>query len=172
MMDYQHQLKIQAYLDGELSGPEAKEVSDWLTGQPDAAALMTELRQTGEALTGFEEGLKLPESREFFWSKVSRGIQTQENRARADAQAAPVGWLIRFRRFLMPAAGVAVISLLALVVTRETGGGPSNPAVETSLADGGGVVYHDFSAGATFVWLSYPPDSDSSEEDDAGSLDQ
>jgi len=78
---------------------------------------------------------------------------------------------VRLRRFLVPASGLAVIASLVLVVTKESGGGSTNASVETSLADGGGVVYHDFSARATFVWLSYPPDSDSSEEDDAGSLD-
>jgi anti-sigma factor RsiW len=173
MMDYQQQLRLQAYLDGELSTAEAKEIADLLGKDQEAAALDIELRQTSQALAGFEEGVKLPESREFFWSKVKRGIESQQTLAetieRANASARPATWSERLRQFLMPAAGLAVIALLALIVNKESG--PSNPPVETSLADGGGVVYHDFSAGATFVWLSYPPDSDSSEEDDAGSLD-
>jgi anti-sigma factor RsiW len=168
MIDYKDQLRLQAYLDGELSASEAKEVSDVLANDAESAALVTEVRQTSQALAGFEEGLKLPESREFFWSKVQRGIKSQENRAE---RSAPVPWSVRLRRFLVPASGLAVIALLALVATKESGGGSTNASVETSLADGGGVVYHDFSARATFVWLSYPPDSDSSEEDDTGSLD-
>jgi len=171
MIDYKDQLRLQAYLDGELSASEAKEVSDVLAKDPESAALVTELRQTSQALAGFEEGLKLPESREFFWSKVQRGIQSQENRTIAIERSMRIPWSVRLRRFLVPASGVAVIALLTLVVTKQSGGGSSDTSVETSLADGGGVVYHDFSARATFVWLSYPPDSDSSEEDDTGSLD-
>jgi anti-sigma factor RsiW len=171
MMDYQDQLKVQAYLDGELSGSEAKEVEELLARNQEAAALLMELRQTSEALDGFEH-TKMPETREFFWSKVSRGIESQENRATAaERTAVHIPWLARLRRFLVPASGLAVLALVTLVVSKEGGGGPTSDTVETSLADGGGVVYHDFSAGATFVWLSYPPDSDSSEEDDAGSLD-
>jgi anti-sigma factor RsiW len=168
MIDYKDQLRLQAYLDGELSTSEAKGITDLLAKDSVSAALLTELRQTSQALAGFEEGLKLPESREFFWSKVQRGIESQEKRASAAERSAPVPWSVRLRRFLVPAAGLAVIALLALVVTKESGGGSGNASVETSLADGGGVVYHDFSAKATFVWLSYPPDSDSSEEDDTG----
>jgi len=170
MIDYKDQLRLQAYLDGELSASEEKEITDLLAKDPESAALLTELRQTSQALAGFEEGLKLPESREFFWSKVQRGIESQENRASAVDRSAPVPWSVRLRRFLVPASGLAVIASLVLVVTKESGG-PADASVETSLADGGGVVYHDFSARATFVWLSYPPDSDSSEEDDTGSLD-
>jgi anti-sigma factor RsiW len=171
MIDYKDQLRLQAYLDGELSASEAKEVSDVLAKDAESAALVTELRQTSQALAGLDDGLKLPESREFFWSKVQRGIESQENRTITMERSTPVPWSVRLRRFLVPASGLAVIAALALVVTRESGGGSTNPSVETSLADGGGVVYHDFSARATFVWLSYPPDSDSSEEDDTGSLD-
>jgi len=170
MIDYKDQLRLQSYLDGELSASEAKEITDLLAKDPESAALLTELRQTSQALAGFEEGLKLPESREFFWSKIQRGIESQENRANAAERSTPVPWSVRLRRFLVPASGLAVIASLVLVVTKESGG-PSEASVETSLADGGGVVYHDFSARATFVWLSYPPDSDSSEEDDTGSLD-
>ena len=171
MMDYQDQLKVQAYLDGELSGAEAKPVEELLARNQEATDLLTELRQTCQALDGFEQGIKMPETREFFWSKVNRGIQSQENRATAAERAViHIPWSARLRRFLVPASGLAVLALVALIVTRE-GGGPSANTVETSLADGGGVVYHDFSAGATFVWLSYPPDSESSEEDDSGSLD-
>jgi anti-sigma factor RsiW len=169
MMDYQNQLKLQSYLDGELSAAEVQEVKEWLAKDPAAEALLTELRQTNEALSGFEEGIKLPESREFHWSKIKRAIESQEQRARATEPVAPVPWSVRLRRFLMPAAGVAVIALVSYISVNP--GRPTNGSVETSLADSGAVVYHDYSAGATFVWLSYPPDSDLSEEDDTGALD-
>jgi len=122
MIDYKDQLRLQAYLDGELSASEEKEITDLLAKDPESAALLTELRQTSQALAGFEEGLKLPESREFFWSKVQRGIESQENRASAVDRSAPVPWSVRLRRFLVPASGLAVIASLVLVVTKESGG--------------------------------------------------
>jgi anti-sigma factor RsiW len=162
MMDFQEQLKLQSYLDGELSEPEAQEMASSLRSDPEAAALLNELRNTSQALNGCEQVLRVPETRDFYWSKIKREIERQEPPLRENATTVP--WMVRLRRFLMPAAGLAVVSLLALVVTKESGSPESS--VETSLADSGALVYHDFSAGATFVWLSYPADTEASEEDE------
>ena len=32
--------------------------------------------------------------------------------------------------------------------------------METALADSGAFTYHDYSAGATLVWLSYPAEDE------------
>ena len=71
-MDYKVQLKLQAFLDGELPEAEASKVANWIAGDGQASALLEELRHTQEALAGFEAGIRLPESREFFWSKIER----------------------------------------------------------------------------------------------------
>jgi len=168
MMEYQNQLKLQSYLDGELPEDEAREVANWLARDQEAVALLTELRQTRQAVTGFEDGIRLPESREFFWSKIEREIQRQE--AHTKEQAPRIPWALRFRRFLMPATGLAVLALLALVVTREGGGSASDSSVETALEDSGAFTYHDDSAGATLVWLSYPADNEGADNDDWDSL--
>ena len=78
MMDYEAQLKLQSYLDGELPENEAREVANWLGRDPEAVALFTELDQTGKALAGFQEDLSLPESRDFYWSKIRREIQREQ----------------------------------------------------------------------------------------------
>jgi len=82
-MDYNAQLKLQALLDGELPEAEASEVAKWLARDREAAALLEELRHTGAALKGAEMGVRLPESREFFWSKVQREIQRWSHRRRS-----------------------------------------------------------------------------------------
>jgi anti-sigma factor RsiW len=169
MMEYQEQLKLQSYLDGELPEAEARTMAELLARDRDAAALATELRQTRGALAGFEEGIRLPESREFFWSKIQREIQRQE--AAAPERAAKVPWALRLRRFLMPATGLAVLALLTLVVTRESGTGGPETSAETALEDSGAFTYHDSSAGATLVWLSYPADNEVGDPDDPDSLD-
>ena len=78
MMEQEQQLRLQAYLDGELPEAEARAVAEWLSRDGEAMALATELRQTTEALGGFEQGIRLPESREFYWSKIQRQIQRED----------------------------------------------------------------------------------------------
>jgi anti-sigma factor RsiW len=168
MMAYQDQLRLQSYLDGELAENDAREVADWLARDQEAAGLLTELRQTRQALTGFEEGIKLPESREFFWSKIQREIQRQD--VPAPEPEAKLSWLFRVRRFLMPAAGIAMVALLTMVVTREGEPGGGDSSAETALEDAGAFTYHDYTAGATLVWLSYPAENEAGDMDDPDSL--
>jgi anti-sigma factor RsiW len=166
MIEYQKQLKLQSYLDGELPEAEAAEVARWLSEDQEASALLTELRQTTQAMAGFEDGVRLPESREFFWSKIQREIERQEEPA--EERPTTVSWAARLRRFLMPATGLAVIALLATVVSRDSGS--SDSSAETALEDSGAFTYHDYTAGATLVWLSYPADGENADNDDLNSL--
>jgi anti-sigma factor RsiW len=153
MIEYQDQLKLQAYLDGELPAAEAQAVANRLERDREAAALLTELRQTREVLAGFDREIKLPETREFFWSKIQREIERQE-RPVVEPLRAP--WLGRLRRYLVPAAAVALLGIAVLTMLPRS----SNPfGVETTLQDSGAFTYHDETAGATLVWLSYPADN-------------
>jgi anti-sigma factor RsiW len=167
-MDYDSQLKLQALLDGELPEAEASEVAQWLARDPEAVALREELRNTRAALAGFEAGIQLPESREFFWSKVQWDIQRLETPATKPASA-PLSALLR--RFLVPASAIALLVIAGVVLTRP---GPSGltPAaeIETALADSGAFTYRDYSAGTTLVWLSYPADSEVAESDEMGTI--
>ena len=166
-MDYDSQLKLQALLDGELPEAEASEVTQWLARDPEAAALREELRNTQEALVGFEAGIQLPESREFFWSKVQREIQRLETPATKPAPA-PLSALLR--RFLVPASAIALLVIVGVVITRP-GPGPTLAAeIETALADSGAFTYRDYSAGTTLVWLSYPADTEVAENDEMGTI--
>jgi anti-sigma factor RsiW len=169
MMEYQDQLKLQSYLDGELPEAEAREITERLARDQEAVALLTELRQTSKALAGFEDGISLPESREFYWSKIQREIHRPA--IPAPVRATTATWLYRLRRFLVPATGLALVSLLALIVTKEAGTATGDSSVETALEDSGAFTYHDDSAGATLVWLSYPADNEIAEDNDLNSLD-
>lgn len=109
-------LKYQAFVDGELSESEASQVARTIEGDPEAQALVAELRGTKALLTANEAEVKLPESREFFWSKIQREIERLE----AEPAAARIegGWWAGWRRFLSPLAGVAVIAFLAVTAMR------------------------------------------------------
>jgi anti-sigma factor RsiW len=168
-MNWEAQLKLQAWLDGELPEAEAGEVAKWLERDPEAAALLAELRQTRAALTGFEEGIQLPEAREFFWSKIEREIEREEMRS---AEPVPAPFYARWRRFLTPATAVALLVIAGLVAVRQNGspvllGGAE---METALADTGAFTYRDYSAGATLVWLSYPAENESADDDEMGTV--
>ena len=168
-MDYDSQLKLQALLDGELPAAEASEVSQWLARDPEAAALREELCNTQAAMAGFEAGIQLPESREFFWSKVQRKIERLETPA-AKPASAPISALLR--RFLVPASAIALLVIAGVVLTRPIGPSGRTPAaeIETALADSGAFTYRDYSAGATLVWLSYPADTEVAETDEMGTI--
>ncbi len=164
MMDHDAQLKLQAFLDGELPESEARETMNWLARDKDATALHAELRNTRKAMVGFEIGVELPESREFYWSKIQRQIEALEPE-RAVRSPAPI-WFV-LRRLLLPAAAVAALLIAALLVRNVPG---HVPGAEIALADSGAFTYHDYSAGATVVWLPYPPDTEVSENDETGTI--
>ena len=73
-MNLEFELKLQALLDGELPEREAAEVEARVKADPQAQALLDELRMTTTALRGNELERALPETREFFWSKIERTI--------------------------------------------------------------------------------------------------
>ena len=168
-MNWEAQLKLQALLDSELPEAEAGEAAKWLEQDREAAALLAELRQTRAALTGFEEGIQLPESREFFWSKIEREIQRLEMPA---AERVPAPWFARLQRFLAPATAVALLAIAGLVAIRQNGLPvlSAGAEMETALADTGAFTYRDYSAGTTLVWLSYPAENESADDEAIGVL--
>jgi len=167
-MDHTKELKMQAWLDDELSDAQARKVAGWLEQDSEAAALAGELRNTRQALEGFEADVRLPESREFYWSKIEREIRRQETPASAAAPSESY-WTL-FRRFLVPVSAMAVILLGTVVFLRPTAPSPlAKPAVfETASADSGTFTYYDYSAGATLVWLSYPADNEVADNSQSG----
>lgn len=159
-MNQDFQLKLQAYVDGELPEREVREVETELARDGEARALVAELRHTSGALAEFEAGIKLPESREFYWSKIQRELQRVEQPA-PRRMAIPL-----WQRILIPAGGFAALALIGLVAFRgmmhpSRGMGPA----ETYVADSGAVTYRDEAEGMTVVWLSYPGDNGIAEKD-------
>src|SRR5438105_3057674 len=132
-MDYDIQLKVQTYLDGELPPDEAREIANLLARDREAVALLGELRNTRQTLVGAEIGITLPETREFFWSKIQRDIQFQE---RSSERASPVvpatTWLRGWRRLLLPAGALCGLVLAAVITLK---GSSTAPMVETAVAD-------------------------------------
>lgn len=152
MMDFDQQLKLQAHLDGELPEGDRRAVESWLAQDSEAKALLAELRQTNAALTDFESEIKLPESREFFWSKIERAIRRQEQSPREEVQPS---WLFAWRRFLIPASALAMLAVLLVSLQTSFFGTGSAPSIVAVFDDESAFTYRDQSQGTTLVWLSY-----------------
>jgi len=165
---YEEQLKIQALLDGELSPAESKEVEALLARDADAQSLLTELTNTSQAFKTVEAEYRLPESRDFYWSKIKRQIQAQPvTPAQPERQ---VSWLTAWRRFVAPAGALAAVLVVALFTLSQTQTESGKADLETSLADPGAFTYRDYDAGATLVWLSYPAENDIAPDETAGTV--
>lgn len=157
MINYETQLKLQAYLDGELSAGEAKAVADLLNSDAGAQALYQELRIARSLLSGNELERKLPESREFYWSKIQRQIVHVESTL-ADGVAAPETprW---WTRFLAPAGVLAALAIFVVVALRSPEGGRSFLAlddsheIETPLEETSSFSFRSEAAAMTVVWV-------------------
>ena len=115
-MNQESEIFLQSYLDAELSERDARRARSLIAEDSNARALVAELRATKEVVRANQPEPKLPESREFYWSKIQREIQ----RLDVTEVKPHSGFLWRLRRLLAPLAGVALVVLLALS-TLKTG---------------------------------------------------
>ena len=166
-MTEEQQLKLQAFLDGELSEDDTREVAAWLAGDADATALLGELRNTRQALANFEPALKLPESREFYWSKIQREIQRLEP---AEAPARPVSVFALLGRILVPVGAVTALVILGLFAFQHNSPGTRSVGMKAMLADAGAFTYRDQAQGMTVIWLSYPAEKKFAQNGSADTL--
>jgi anti-sigma factor RsiW len=167
IVNLEQQLKLQAFLDGELPEREAREILAWTQRDSAAASLLAELKNTRAAMTKSEPHLSVPESREFFWSKIEREIQRTESRVISTPR---VSIFTSLRRFLLPASAVATVVIAGMIAHFEF---PNNApkavvenvadadttTVETTLANSDATTYRDASEGTTLVWFSSTDDS-------------
>lgn len=155
-MDLNLQLKLQAYVDGELSEREAREVETLLTSSSESRGLIAELKNTRAALEVFEVDIQLPETREFYWSKIQRAI------ARVDevesASRVRVYW---WRKLLIPSGTFAALAAVVLLAVNLSHSRHNSTVVtvETVLVDSGAMTYRDQGESMTLVWLSYPAEN-------------
>ncbi len=157
MIDLPTALKLQAHLDGELPPAEARDVVALLERDSEARALFDELKGTRRVLAAHEPEPQLPESREFYWSKIRREIERVEREPEPRPRRAwSVGpWL----RLALPAA--AALMFAALLLQRSAfAPGPSAPLfavgdeIETPLEERDSFTFRSESAHLTVVWVS------------------
>ena len=108
------ELKLQAWLDGELPAAEAEQVRRLAAADPEAARLLAELQNIKAAFLQNEPTATVPETRPFYWSKIERQIQREAARRPLPCPvlggaASGAGW-----PRLAGAAAVAAVLLVAL----------------------------------------------------------
>lgn len=156
------QLKVQAYLDNELSPGEARKVASLISSDTEARDLYHALQSTKQFLEGNEPEVKLQESRDFYWSKIQRGIESAE---RMPKPSAATSWWVKL---LAPLAGAAALLALLLSVAHP-GDGPTSVAqsspedfiaerasheVEDLNPDVSTITFHSEAEGVTVVWVT------------------
>lgn len=118
-MNHELEVKLQAYVDGELSASEARDMERLLAQDAEAKAIGQELSWMRTAIKGNELDRKVSDTREFYWSQIQRAIEAEERKeTSANAPASPVwaGW----RKFLAPLTALAVVAILAVSVKLST----------------------------------------------------
>jgi hypothetical protein len=141
------QLDLQAWLDGELPAAKGRRIDTEIAGDEEAGRLIDELRLVKDSLAGNEMGRNVPETREFYWSKIEREIQ---RRTQTQAQAPR---RVIWPRWLAPAAGFGALACLLLLAVFPI----NQPGFDETSSTGEGleaVTFQDQAAGMTVVWLT------------------
>jgi len=159
-MDFETELKLQAYLDGELPETEAREIAKFLAQDQEAALLLGELKNTRQALKGSEIVVQLPESREFYWSKIEREIERLEKLQRVEQKRL---FIFRLQRILVPVTGALAVAVF-LGITLFGNSGTALGETELATEDMGAITFRSESEGMTTVWLYDRGDSELSDE--------
>ena len=148
-------IKLQSHLDGELTGREAQEVAALLEQDAEARGLFAELQQTKSLLAANEPEFRLPESREFFWSKIEREINRLES---APAPTATPGWILFLRRNLAAVTGTVSAAALVLFVAFQMN--IVSPGlfeeIDNPLDDTSSFSFRSDSQKMTLVWIANP----------------
>ncbi len=160
-MNWEKQLELQAWVDGELSPADARRVAAVVESDATARALAEELRMTKAFVSANEPEMKVADTREFYWSQIRRQIESSE----ATPAAAGFGWQLLWRRIATPVTGLALVAVLALGsfnLLRQPGldtlPGSQVVEVEDLSEDINSISYHSQSENMFVVYV-YSKDS-------------
>ncbi|MFN0067265.1 MAG: hypothetical protein ACKVYV_06470 [Limisphaerales bacterium] len=150
-MKHDEILRLQAWMDGQLTGREATEAEALAATEAGTRALAA-LRSARATARAAGAEWPLPETREFFWSRVRRGIEAAEGQTAPAASPTP-GWV----RWLLPLGAAAALAVLFLPrPAREAGhaDGLAGQTLQAPLDDVRAVVFHSQSDGVTVIWVA------------------
>ncbi len=152
MKELDHALKLQAYVDGELPDREARAMAESLKRDERQRALHDGLRSIKSLLREHEPEHAVPETREFYWLQIRRGIAVEPVR-----RATAAGWLSGWLRWLVPVGATALLCVYWLWPTEGRSGSTAGLLVgheiETPLVETTSFAFRSESAAMTVVWV-------------------
>ena len=167
MNENETQLKVQALVDGELTGLEAEELRGRLETDAGLRTLHARLTAMRGLMTGAELPRTLPESGDFHWSQISKAIEREERQAKRLAR--PASGAKRLLRWMVPMAGAAcLLLLLTLQQTTQPELGislGSDHELELSIDDLDVMTFNTGDDAMSVVWLDYSIDLQQDEVD-------
>jgi anti-sigma factor RsiW len=151
-MNHEEKLHLQAYLDNELTRAESQRAAAWLVRDPEAKRLYQELQATRDLLHENELAVALPESHDFYWSKIEKAIRSAKSEAGSapEISKSPI-WL----RWFIPVASTAVLVAALMGVLNRP-----NPHAMTALHELDSIsdesstfTFNSEKDGVTVVWV-------------------
>jgi anti-sigma factor RsiW len=143
------ELKLQAYLDGELPATEAREMAELISQDKDSQRLLSELKDLSSTLRSNEPAVSLPVTGEFYWAQIERQIASP-SLAKAQARQPVYSWI----KWLFP---LGISALLVLGFFRL---GPGHhhgtiiaDEIETQLPDASFFSFRSQVDGISVVWV-------------------
>lgn len=154
-------LRVQSYVDGELTAAERTQVDAFLAKNPEARELCEGLRAAKAILVDGELVREVPALRDDYWRGISRRIQ------REDQPKVSIPWLDRVRllwsvgsvRWASATFAVAILLALAglaLRTERQWAAFPGPQEIESMPQDEGvaDISFVSESAGMSVVWIA------------------
>ena len=148
--------RVQAWVDGELPESAAADASRLIQTDPAAARLAQELGMVRSWLAAGEAPRSLPESREFYWSKLQRALEGTGTGATA-TDGGPVPSL-RWLRWLLP-AGLAAALAVVLYTAKPPppqNAGLTSTEIDSPQEDWGTITFRSDREQMTVVWIGNP----------------
>lgn len=152
-MNDETKLRLQAWVDGELPPKEAAEVDARLRADPEAQALVAELRHTRAALGSGEAAVSVPMPRELYWSGIERQIRLASEHPTPSPSWREFSGLWRW---LAPVGLAALLGVLTLSFWDNGGQGRGlleRAEIESPLDDISSITFRSDTEGMTIVWV-------------------
>jgi anti-sigma factor RsiW len=153
MNERDNALRVQAHVDGQLTGSEAAETARWISRDESQRALHDALRSIKTVLRTNELQRAVPETREFYWSQIERRITVA-----SAGRASHAGWLGWWLRWVVPIGATALLCGYWLWPAEERSGTGVGlllvgHEIETPLAETTSFAFRSESAAMTVVWV-------------------
>jgi len=160
MNENETELKVQALVDGELTGREAEDLRARIETDDGLRKLHARLTAVRGLMAGAELPRTLPESGDFHWSQISKAIEREERQTKRLAR--PASSAKRLLRWVLPLAGIAC---LVLVLSLQQTTMPdldillgSDHELELSIEDIDVMTFNTGDDTMSVVWLDYSID--------------